>query len=33
MNAQTNPLLDFSDLPRFDTFAPACVTPANDSQL
>jgi len=33
MNAQTNPLLDFSDLPRFDTFAPEFVTPAIDSLL
>src|SRR5215218_3789135 len=28
MNAQNNPLLDFSDLPRFDAFTPECVTPA-----
>jgi oligopeptidase A len=33
MNALTNPLLDFSDLPRFDTFTPACVTPAIDTLL
>ena len=33
MNAQTNPLLDFSDLPRFDAFTPACVTPAIDLLL
>ena len=33
MNAQTNPLLDFSDLPRFDAFAPEFVTPAIDSLL
>jgi Zn-dependent oligopeptidase len=33
MNAQTNPLLDFSDLPRFDAFTPACVTPAIDMLL
>ena len=28
MNADTNPLLDFSGLPRFDTFKPEHVTPA-----
>jgi oligopeptidase A len=28
MNAQNNPLLDFSDLPRFDAFTPEGVTPA-----
>jgi oligopeptidase A len=33
MNATPNPLLDFSDLPRFDTFAPAYVTPAIDVLL
>jgi len=33
MNAIPNPLLDFSDLPRFDTFAPAYVTPAIDVLL
>ena len=33
MNATPNPLLDFSDLPRFDTFAPAYVTPALDVLL
>jgi oligopeptidase A len=33
MNAQTNPLLDFSDLPRFDGFTPECVTPAIDTLL
>jgi oligopeptidase A len=33
MNAQTNPLLDFSDLPRFDAFAPEFVTPAIDTLL
>ena len=33
MNAQTNPLLDFSDLPRFDVFTPECVTPAIDTLL
>src|SRR5512133_1381928 len=33
MNAQTNPLLDFSDLPRFDAFTPECVTPAIDALL
>ena len=33
MNAQTNPLLDFSDLPRFDAFTPGCVTPAIDALL
>ena len=33
MNATLNPLLDFSDLPRFDTFAPAYVTPAMDVLL
>ena len=33
MNTTPNPLLDFSDLPRFDTFAPAYVTPALDVLL
>ncbi|MEY3265374.1 MAG: hypothetical protein RL717_2851 [Pseudomonadota bacterium] len=33
MNATPNPLLDFSDLPRFDIFAPAYVTPAIDVLL
>ena len=33
MNATPNPLLDFSDLPRFDTFAPAYVTLALDVLL
>ena len=33
MNTQTNPLLDFSDLPRFDAFAPHFVGPAIDSLL
>jgi oligopeptidase A len=33
MNAQNNPLLDFSDLPRFDAFAPHFVTPAIDALL
>ncbi|RYE66862.1 MAG: oligopeptidase A, partial [Oxalobacteraceae bacterium] len=33
MNIQTNPLLDFSDLPRFDAFTPECVTPAIDTLL
>ena len=28
MNAENNPLLDFSGLPRFDTFKPEHVTPA-----
>jgi len=29
----SNPLLDFSGLPRFSTFTPACVTPAVDALL
>ena len=33
MSTTPNPLLDFSDLPRFDTFAPAYVTPALDVLL
>ncbi len=33
MNTTPNPLLDFSDLPRFDIFAPAYVTPALDVLL
>jgi oligopeptidase A len=33
MNAADNPLLDFSDLPRFDSFAPQYVTPAIDALL
>ena len=33
MSTTPNPLLDFSDLPRFDTFAPAYVTPAIDVLL
>jgi oligopeptidase A len=33
MNVADNPLLDFSDLPRFDAFAPQHVTPAIDALL
>ncbi|MEO5701072.1 MAG: M3 family metallopeptidase [Casimicrobiaceae bacterium] len=32
-NVMTNPLLDFSNLPRFDCIAPAHVTPAVDALL
>ncbi len=31
--AQHNPLLDFSDLPRFDAITPECVVPAIESLL
>ncbi len=31
--SSSNPLLDFSNLPHFDTFTPACVAPAMDSLL
>jgi oligopeptidase A len=33
MNSDLNPLLDFSDLPRFDTVQPAHVSPAIDALL
>ena len=33
MTAEINPLLDFSDLPRFDLITPAHVTPAIDALL
>ena len=33
MNTTTNPLLDFSGLPRFDAIRPGHVTPAVDALL
>ena len=33
MNTTTNPLLDFSGLPRFDAIRPEHVTPAVDALL
>ncbi|MDP3134500.1 MAG: oligopeptidase A, partial [Burkholderiaceae bacterium] len=32
-DARPNPLLDFSDLPRFDAITPECIGPALDELL